>query len=237
MSINMALCIAFSLINNISLIQKKEVSIYVVISAIAISVLAGVSYGFFALQLLIAQSIFNILQLIIISFIIFTLIPFLHALKLNPYGCDGVLQDGFLFGTMATINPIITIQLVNSFSNWISSEMKENNYLWNVLALIISYYLLLVPVVDYCIKNNVEHCKKKRKICLEGIKEISNKDEKLQEEERYRNLKTFLTIQNMITIMMGIPYSFIYLGICYIKKYNRKTNNITMFPNDNIENE
>ena len=74
MSINMALCIAFSLINNISLIQKKEVSIYVVISAIAISVLAGVSYGFFALQLLIAQSIFNILQLILFVYKLFCIL-------------------------------------------------------------------------------------------------------------------------------------------------------------------
>ncbi len=230
LSINIAICITFSSIYNLALIRKKEASTYLVISSIIIGIFSGTIYGIILFKLLIVQSILSIMQALIISLIIFVIVPFIQSLKFNSKGSAGILQDGFLYGTMVILNPLITLQIVNNISTLCIDF--SGDLLIETCTLIISFCFLLSPVVDYCLNNNVEHCKKKRNLYLEKIKNIHDRYEIRKEEECYENLRTFLTIQNMITLIMGIPYILVYLCAIYLKEYNNTTTIKTMFPID-----
>lgn len=200
-----------SVMNNVALIRQKELTRQISVSAMIIGVLSGLCYGLTAYQLLIIQTVFFMIQMLIVTMLSFAFIPYLQASVLNPGGDVGILdnyarssvmQDGFLYSAVVTVNPIVTISLLNNI---------VNGYWFTGIFLYLSYSFVLAPIWSYCIRNNVEHCKKKEALYLELSEKASSNKEREELSKQFNNLRVYLTVQNIIAIILSIPYSTIFL--------------------------
>ena len=201
--------ITFSFMNNVALIRQKELKRETSISAMIIGVLSGLCYGLASYQLMLVQTVFYMIQMLIVTMLAFAVIPYLQASVLNPGGDVGILdnyarssvmQDGFLYSAVVTVNPIVTISLLDRITK---------GYWIHGIILYVVYSLLLSPLWSYCVRNNVEHCYKKEARCKELCTQDSSNKEILCEQ--YNNLRIHLTVQNIIAIILSIPYSPIFM--------------------------
>lgn len=210
-SCTLSIFMTISVLNNVALIRQKPMSRQVSVSAIIIGIFSGLCYGIAAYQLLIIQTIFYMIQLLVVTMIAFAIVPYLQASILNPdgnvgildnYARSGVMQDGFLYSAVVTVNPIVTIGLINNIAagHWFSAVLTY-----------FAYSIVLSPLWSYCISNNVYHCQKKKELCDEIINKKITYSAKKNLEDQYNSLKTYLTIQNIIAIILSMPYTIIFL--------------------------
>lgn len=200
-----------SFMNNVGLIRQVKMTRQITVSAIIIGVLSGLCYGLAGYQLLLIQTVFYMIQMLIVTMLAFAIIPYLQASVLNPGGDVGILdnyarssvmQDGFLYSAVVTVNPIVTISLINNILK---------GYWAPAILLYFAYSIILAPLWSYCVRNNVEHCQKKEALYLEKKEETASSKEKEELSKQFINLKIHLTIQNIIAIILSIPYSPIFI--------------------------
>lgn len=160
----MATFIVFSILYNTIMLRQRTIMFDSVICSIVVGILGGMCYGFAAYQLLILQTIFHALQLYIIVFIAFCLIPGLCASRLDKEIKEGdsgilkghvitnVMQDGFLFGIIVVANTIIDVTLLDDI--FVSGNVS--------VLFMLGYVASLYTLWNYCMENNKKHKEEKR---------------------------------------------------------------------------
>ena len=229
-SCTISVFMTLSVMYNVSLIRQFAMTRHISISAIIIGVFSGLCYGIAAYQLLIIQTVFYVFQLLAVTMLAFAVIPYLQASVLNAGGDVGILdnyarssvmQDGFLYSAVATVNPIVTISLINSIMN---------GYWLQPLLLCGAYAVILTPMWRYCINNNVEHCRKKEELLLELCNKPLPKRDKENLHIQYNNLRVYLTLQNIIAIILSMPYTIVFLIKTVFENSEEDEANPTIIP-------
>lgn len=231
-SCGMSVFLCLSMLYNIDLLGQHTIKYEVGKSSIIVSIFGGVCYGLATYQLLIFQTIFHVVQLYLVVLTVFCLLPYLRTSKLSLEGNIGIIknyarsavaQDGFLFGIIVSSNTIITI----SFLEFISNITTINNIPYGIVAFV--YFILvfmcgygtgIFTLWNYCMKNNIEYCKKMREkleLEIELINKLGGNQEVLINQ--YSNLETWISIQNLLAILLSLPYS---IGFLIVKKYKKE---------------
>ena len=156
-------------------------------------------------------SVINILLFICSTFIASVLIPFILCQNyycvrektcklLKNQSKEGVLQDGFLYGTATIICQLITIVLLPKNDSKNLSEVLESI----IFALFFSA-MLIIPI-RMCIKNNIKHYA----MIKREFNKLSIKEQK-EESICLNKLKHYLSVQNIVTLFVVFPYSLVTL--------------------------
>lgn len=229
LSCGISVVIGLSMLYNIDLLKQRTIEYEVAESSIIVSIFGFVCYGLAAYQLLIFQTVFHVIQLFLVVLTVFCLLPYIQTSKLNPegnigiiknYACSGVMQDGFLFGIIVSVNTIINLTFLELISNITIDNIPYYivAFVCLILIFMFGYGTGLFILWDYCIKNNIEHCEKlKKKLDIELINKSGGNQEVLINQ--YSNLKTWLAIQNIMAILLSLPYS---IGFFIVKIYKKE---------------
>lgn len=161
--------------------------------------------------LTISLSVLNILLFICSTFIASILLPFILCQNdycerkendklLKNQAKEGVMQDGFLYGTATIVCQLLTIILLPA-----KYSTNFNEFFIPILSAFLFSSVLIGPI-GMCIKNNINHYSSRER----EFKRLS-KIEQNEELRRMIKLKHYLSVQNIVTLLVVFPYSLVTL--------------------------
>lgn len=223
MVIASTLFIVFSFINNSSRLLGKNPDILIILSSIVISlgtstaltlVLFSNTLSSLTMVNVIISAVFLGLSHIFIPFALMNVIQIKipHNKKLIPCSPAGaILQDGFLVWIIAICGGIIPGILFVVNTDFVI-------FIFQILGLVFIMYWFLT----FCLKNNVEHIKKRYNE-YKNLNDNIEAHEKPLYEKQIETLNSYLRFQNILAFIALLLYSAIpLLIILFIGFVNKK---------------